>query len=44
MVTAIQKSTIDTDTKRETKHNTKVSNQITREKNNRDPENKFNTF
>ena len=43
MVTAIRKSTIDTDTKNEIKHNIKVSNQITREKNKRDPRNKFNT-
>ena len=35
MVTAIRKSTIDTDTKNEIKHNIKVSNQITREKNKR---------
>ena len=43
MVTAIQKSTIDTDTKKEIKHNIKISNKITREKNKRDPKNKFNT-
>jgi len=35
MVTTIRKSTIDTDTKNEIKHNIKVSNQITREKNKR---------